>query len=367
MRVTCARDELAGKLALAGRAASSKSTIQILSHVRLSADDGSVEAAATDMELSLRAPVEGTVEERGSVVLPRLAADVVRAMAPGPVTLEHRAGEGSASLSGGQSAFALNCLQADDFPELPTDAGAGVAVPADRLVAAVERVARAASRDETRPVLTGVLLRLGPDGMTMVATDSYRLALRRASLEAGPTEPQEAVVPARALQEAARLATQTRAEAVEIVLGESQALFRVGPARLTSRLIDGQFPDYRQLVPDAFDHDVVFDRGELLGVLTRIGVLAQRSVPLRLAFAQGEVTVSAVSEQLGEGRESIPVPFSGEPLEIGFNAEFLRDGVDAIDGDEVRLGLISPLRPGLLRGADEEGFRYLLMPIRLNA
>jgi DNA polymerase-3 subunit beta len=367
MRVTCARDELAGKLALAGRAASSKSTIQILSYVRLSAEDGSVEAAATDMELSLRAPVEATVEERGSVVLPRLAADVVRAMSPGPVTLEHRAGEGSASLSGGHSSFALNCLQADDFPELPADAGTGVAVPAGILVAAVERVVRAASRDETRPVLTGVLLRLGADGMTMVATDSYRLALRRAALEPGPPEPVEAVVPGRALQEVARLATQARAEAVEIVLGESQALFRVGAARLTSRLIDGQFPDYRQLVPDAFDHDVVFDRAELLGVLTRIGVLAQRSVPLRLAFAPGEVTVSAVSEQVGEGRESIPVPFTGEPLEIGFNAEFLRDGVDAVDGEEVRLGLISPLRPGLLRGADEEGFRYLLMPIRLNA
>jgi DNA polymerase-3 subunit beta len=151
-----------------------------------------------------------------------------------------------------------------------------------------------------------------------------------------------------------------------VVLTESQALFRVGGARLTSRLIDGQFPDYRQLVPDRFDHEVTFERAELLGVLTRIGVLAQRSVPLRLQFAQGQVTVSAVSEQLGEGRESIPVPFAGDPLEIGFNAEFLRDGVDTVEGDEVRIGLISPLRPGLLQGVGDE-FRYLLMPIRLNA
>jgi DNA polymerase-3 subunit beta len=364
--LTCPRDELAAKLALAGRAASSKSTIQILSHLLLRAENGVAEVAATDMELSMRVPLAAEVEDPGAVVLPRLAADVVRTMVDGPVTLEHRTGEGSVSLTGGSSAFTLNCLQAVDFPELPADSGSGLTLPAERLVGTLERVTRAASRDETRPVLTGVLVRLGDDGITMVATDSYRLAVKRTELEPPPPEAREAIVPARALQEVARLVAQGKAPEAEVVLGESQAVFRIGPARLTSRLIDGQFPDYRQLVPERFDHEIVFDRAELLGVLTRIGVLAQRSVPLRLGFAQGEVTVSATSEQLGEGRESLPVPFSGEPLEIGFNAEFLRDGVDTIEGEEVRLGLISPLRPGLLRGAEED-YRYLLMPIRLNA
>jgi DNA polymerase-3 subunit beta len=366
VRLTCPRDELAGKLALASRAASSKSTIQILSHVLLSADGGEPQLAATDMELSLRIPLAATVEEAGAVVLPRLAADVVRTMVDGPVSLEHRGGEGAVSLTGGQSSFTLNCLQAADFPELPPDEGTGLVLPADRLLVTAERVVRAASRDETRPVLTGVLLRISGEGITMVATDSYRLAVKQTPLEAPPAEPREAIVPARAMQEAARLVGATKADEVEVALTESQALFRIGGARLTSRLIDGQFPDYRQLVPERFDHEVVFERAELLGVLTRIGVLAQRSTPLRLSFATGQVTVSAVSEQLGEGRESIPVPFEGEPLEIGFNAEFLRDGVDTIEGEEVRLGLISPLRPGLLRGTTED-YRYLLMPIRLNA
>jgi DNA polymerase-3 subunit beta len=260
----------------------------------------------------------------------------------------------------------LNCPPPTDFPELPADAGEGLVVPADRLLATADRVARAASRDETRPVLTGVLVHLDPEGITMVATDSYRLAVKRTPLESPPAETREAIVPARALAEVARLVTAQKASEVEIVLTESQALFRVGGARLTSRLIDGQFPDYRQLVPERFDHELTFERAELLGVLTRIGVLAQRSVPMRLRFAQGEVTVSAVSEQLGEGREAIPVPFSGDPIEIGFNAEFLRDGVDSVEGDEVRMGLISPLRPGLLQGAGDD-YRYLLMPIRLNA
>jgi DNA polymerase-3 subunit beta len=366
VRLTCPRDELAGKLALASRAASSKSTIQVLSHVLLSADGGEPQLAATDMELSLRVPLAATVEEPGAVVLPRLAADVVRTMVDGPVSLEHRGGEGAVSLSGGQSSFTLNCLQAADFPELPPDEGAGLTIPADRLTSTADRVVRAASRDETRPVLTGVLVRVSAEGITMVATDSYRLAVKQTALEAPPDAAREAIVPARALQEAARLVTATRAGEVEVVLTESQALFRIGGVRLVSRLIDGQFPDYRQLVPDRFEHEVAFERAELLGVLTRIGVLAQRSTPLRLSFAAGQVTVSAVSEQLGEGREAIPVPFEGEPLEIGFNAEFLRDGVDTIEGDEVRMGLISPLRPGLLRGAAED-YRYLIMPIRLNA
>jgi DNA polymerase III subunit beta len=366
VRLVSPKEELAGKLAVVGRAASAKSTIQILSHVLLRAEEGVCELAATDMELSLRVPLEATVEEPGGVVLPRLAGDIVRTMADGPIALEHRTGEGVVALSGGGSAFSLNCLQAHDFPELPADEGEGLTLPTELLVEAVDRVARAASRDETRPVLTGVLVRIAPEGLTMVATDSYRLAVRQSPLDSPPGEAREAIVPARALAEVARLASSVKPEGVEVVLGEAQALFRVGDVRLTSRVIEGQFPDHRQLVPDAFEHDVAFDRAELLGVLTRIGVLAQRNTPVRLAFAEGAVTISATSDQVGEGHESLPVAFSGEGLEMGFNVEFLRAGVESVSGDEIRLGLISPLRPGLLRGSGDE-YRYLLMPIRLNA
>ena len=359
MRLTISRDELSAKLALAGRIASTKTTVPVLSHVALVAHDGNVELRATDVEMSLRLPVEASVEEAGGVVLPRLAADIVRSMAEGTVLVEHRVGEGVATITGGASSFALNCLQESEFPDLPPDVGEGVAIPADVLASTTDRVVRAASRDESRPVLTGVLVRIGADGLTMVATDSYRLAVKQAALPEPPTETREAIVPSRALVEVGRLAGALKAISVEVV-------FRVGDARLTSRLIEGQFPDFRQLLPESFDHELVFDRAELLGVLTRIGVLAQRTTPIRLRFEEGAMTVSAISEQLGQGRETIPTPFTGEPLEIGFNAEFLREGVDGVEGDEVRLGIISPLRPGLLRGVDGD-YRYLLMPIRLNA
>jgi len=365
VRLTCPRDELATRLALASRAASSKGTIPVLANVLLRAEEGVVELAATDMEVSVRVPLEDAgVEEHGSVVLPRLAADLVRSMAPGPVSLVHNENEGQVQVSGGGSSFSLNCHQAGEYPELPADNGVGVVVPADRFVTCSERVVRAASRDETRPVLTGVLVRIGPDGLTMAATDSYRLSVRTVPLDAAPGDTREAILPARAVAEASRLAAQAKEGDVEIVLGESQATIRCAGVRMTTRLIDGQFPDYRQLIPAEFEQEVRIDRGEFLAVLTRIGVLAQRTSPLRLSFEQGQLTVATVSDQVGEGKESMPVPYSGEPMEIGFNADFLRDGVEGLDGDEVRFGLISPLRPGLLRG-EADDYRYLLMPIRL--
>lgn len=366
MRLTINRDELASKLALAGRVASSKSTIPVLGHVLLSANDGAVELRATDMELSLRLPVEAAVEEAGAIVLPRLASDIVRSMAEGSVLIEHRLGEGSATITGGASSFTLNCLQETDFPELPSDEGTGIEVPAKVFTATAARVTRAASRDESRPVLTGVLVRIGPEGITMVATDSYRLALKQTPLEPAPTQVHEAIIPGRSLMELDRLVAAAGVDTLEIVLLEGRAQFRLGAIRFTSRLIDGQFPDFRQLLPPTFEHELVFDRAELVGVLTRMGVLAQRAAPLRLHLENGAMTVTATSETLGQGRESIPAAFAGEELEIGFNADFLREGVESVEGDEVRLGLISPLRPGLISGANGD-YKYLIMPIRLNA
>lgn len=366
MRLVCQKDDLSASLAAVGRAASTKTTVPVLSHILVQAEEGRVQLSATDMELSLRAPLAARIEEPGAVVLPKLAADIVRTMAAGDVVVDHRPGEGVVSITGGSSSFTLNCHQANEFPELPADEGEGIAIPAGVFTVSADRVGRAASRDDTRPVLTGVLVRIESGLLTMVATDSYRLAVRQAVIEGGPAEPVQALVPARALAEAQRAIAASGAEAVEVVLGESQGIFRAGDMRLTTRLIDGQFPDYRQLIPERFEHDLELDRAELLSVLSRIAIIAQRNTPVRLSLADGELTVSAVSEQLGEGRESVPVPFTGEPVEIGFNVEFLRAGAESVDGDVLRMGIISPLRPGLLRGEDD-AFRYLLMPIRLSA
>jgi DNA polymerase-3 subunit beta len=158
----------------------------------------------------------------------------------------------------------------------------------------------------------------------------------------------------------------TDAEEVSVSVRQNQILFVVGGVTLSSRLIDGQFPNYRQLLPESFEHELRISATELTDVVRRISLLAQKNAPLRLAFAPGELTVSAQTPDVGEARESLPVAFQGEPLEIGFNPEFLRAGLEAVEEGDVLLKLISPLRPGLIESADGSGFLYLIMPIRLN-
>ena len=200
----------------------------------------------------------------------------------------------------------------------------------------------------------------------MVATDSYRLSVKQTPLETQLSSSFEVNVPARALQELARVVAHTNAENVEVSVRQNQVLFVVGGVILSSRLIDGQFPNYRQLLPESFEHELRIGAVELTEVVRRISLLAQKNAPLRLAFTPGELTVSAQTPDVGEARESLPVAFQGDPLEIGFNPEFLRAGLEAIEDADVLLKLISPLRPGLIEAADESRFRYLIMPIRLN-
>jgi len=319
------------------------------------------------MELGLEVGLEGEIEGGGSVVLPgRLLVEVARSLPDGSVTLALREAERDIEISARSSRFHLRTLSANDFPRFPESEGKGVALPAAPLRDTINRVARAASRDEARPVLTGVLVTVEGDQMTMVATDSYRLAVKTTKLSTSVPERLEANVPARALRELARLVEAGGKDSLQVWLTRNQAIFRVGSVSLSSRLIDGQFPNHSQLLPDSYEHEVKLPRAELLEVTRRVSQLAQRNAALRLSFGEGELVVSAETPDLGDAREALPAPYSGELLEIGFNPEFVRDGLESIDSDEVVFKLISPLRPGLLEPADKEGFRYLVMPIRLN-
>jgi DNA polymerase-3 subunit beta len=195
----------------------------------------------------------------------------------------------------------------------------------------------------------------------MAATDSYRLAVKETELkDAAPDL--EAIIPARALHELARLAAG--ADDVGLGVHENHVIFSAGGVWLTSRRIDGQFPNYRQLLPETFEAELTVPRAPLLEVVRRAGLMAQRNAPLRLRFASGELTVSAQTQDVGEAHESLPVDYSGDELEIGFNPDFLRDGLEAVSGDTIQLKLINPLRPGLI-AAPDESFWYLIMPIRL--
>jgi DNA polymerase-3 subunit beta len=291
----------------------------------------------------------------------------VRSLPAAEVTLELRPTEGDVEIVSGSATFHIRTLRSEDFPPLPEPGGdAVVEVPAGAFVETVAKVARSASRDETRPILTGILVSASGQELRMVATDSYRLSVKETPLDSPLEGSFEANVPARALQELARIAQATEADSLSVGVRANQVVFAVDGAVLSSRLIDGQFPNYRQLLPDAYEHELRLATGEMTEVVRRISLLAQKNAPLRLSFREGEVTVSAQTPDVGEASETLPVPFAGEPFEIGFNPEFLRDGVESVDTGDLVLKLISPLRPGLIESADGSGFLYLIMPIRLN-
>ena len=363
LKAVCSRDELTRALGIVSRGVSTRTTVQILAGILLEATAGKLDLAATDMELSLRTSLEASVEGDGSVVVPgRLLLELVRLLPDDDVSIEHKLEEAVVEVRCGSATYRLHTYNAEDFPRLPAvDGIERHEVDREILLETVARVSRSASRDESRPVLTGVLMRFEPGLLVMAATDSYRLSVKETPLE-GSVPELEAIVPARALAELARIAQA--GDAVELGVHENQVVFGTGDAWLTTRRIDGQFPNYKQLVPETFEHEVALPRDELLDVVRRVSVMAQRNSPLRLRFAEGELTVSAQTQDVGEARESLPVEFSDEPLEIGFNAEFLRDGIESVVGQRMRVKLISPLRPAVMQGESDD-FLYLIMPIRL--
>lgn len=367
MKLSVTRNELNAKLGLVSRALSSRHAIQALSGVLIKSEGGNVVMQATDNDLGIRARLDATAEGDGAMLIPgRLFADVTRSLGAEQVELESRSDQGDIELRCGASRFHLRSLPAADFPPLPKVENQTVKIPADALVETVEIVARAASRDDMRPVLTGVMVTIRDGFLTMVATDSYRLSVKRTAVEGEAGGELEANIPARALSELSRIVASESIDQVEVELQASQAVFKLGDIELNTVLIEGQFPNYKQLLPESFEHDVRLNRAEFLEVTRRVGQLAQRNVPLKLTFQPGELTVSASTPDLGDAEESMPVAFEGESLEIGFNPEYLIDGIDSVSGEEALLRLISPLRPGLIEAVDGSDFTYLVMPIRLN-
>ena len=366
MKISVARDELVAKLGVVSRAVSTRGTVQVLSGILLSADGGTLTLAATDMELSLRTTLAADVEGDGAVVIPgKPLVELARLLPESEVTIEYRPEEGTVQIVSGSYSSRLHVFNAEDFPRLPAVDAQLHSIDREALLETIDRVARSASRDESRPVLTGILVRFEAGKLVMVATDSYRLSVKETELgEAAPEL--EAIIPARALTELSRLAT---GDTVELGVHENHVVFGVRSddetgAWLTTRRIDGQFPNYRQLLPETFEVELTLPKSELADVVRRASVLALRNSPLRLRLAEGELTVSAQTQDVGETQETMPAAYTGEEFVIGFNAEFLRDGVDSIVGEDVRVKLINPLRPAILEDAAGD-FTYLIMPIRL--
>jgi DNA polymerase-3 subunit beta len=256
----------------------------------------------------------------------------------------------------------LRLLPAEDFPGLLAPAGTRVVAQAGAFAEAVGQVARAASRDEARPVLTGVLLEVSREGVMLVATDSYRLAIRE--LIATAEGEAKAIVAERALSEAGRAAAALEKGDIEIFVYESQVSFEIGQLTLTSRLVEGEFPNYRQLVPEAYESRLMASRQQLTDAVRRVGLLARDTSPVRMEFNALGVKLSSSSPDLGQAVETVEARYEGEEITAAFNPHYLADGLAAASGESVRVEVRDGLKPGVVRGESDD-FTYLVMPVRL--
>jgi DNA polymerase-3 subunit beta len=364
MKFRCDRDALSEALQTVQRGVSSRPGIPALTGVLLEAtDEGRLTLTTTDLEMSARLSTEVQVQEAGVALVPaRLLGDTVKSLSDAPVEFE--TDQSQAHLRCAAYEGTLRLLPSEDFPGLQEPSGTSITADAGAFAEAVTQVGRAASRDEARPVLTGVLIEVSREGVVMAATDSYRLAVR--DLLATADGEARAIVPERALTEAGRAAQAVEKSSIEIFVDESQVAFRIGQLTLTSRLIEGEFPNYRQLLPEQHESRLTISRQALLDAVRRVGLLARDTTPVRLEFNALGVRLSSSSPDLGQAVETVEARYEGEDLTAAFNPHYLADGLTACHGESVRLDVRDGLKPGVVRGDGDE-FTYLVMPVRLPA
>jgi DNA polymerase-3 subunit beta len=377
MKFRCERSDLLGAVQFASRAISNRATLPVLSGLKVEArEEGEVAIAATDLELTMGTAFAAGVDEPGVAIVPgKLWGEMARNLSAGQVVVA--TGDGEVELDSGRGRFRMRSLAAEDYPALPieereAEGAVGVEVGAAELANALSQVIRAASSDESRQVLTGVLWELEEDSLTLAATDSYRLAVKQLEVKGGPGDSRKVVMPARALGELSR-ALQGGIQRVRAEVKEHLIVFALlsegedasGPTVIGSRFIEGEFPRYRQLIPDSYPNVLRVEREPLLEVVKRVGLLAQNNLPVRLRLGT-ELEVSAHTPDVGEGQEVLDATYEGDSFVVAFNAQFLLDGGAAIRGDRLVLEAGDGLKPAILRGEDEDPYTYLLMPVRLS-
>ena len=363
MKFRCEREILADALTTAGRAATSRTgTLPVLSGVRLDVDAETLTVTGTDLELTIRLSVPVHSDRPGSAVVPaRLVGDIVKALPAGAVEVSLEDDE--MAISAGRSQFSVRPLSLSDYPaQVDTDAEP-VTLQSAQVADALRQVVRAASTDDARAVLTGVLIAAEDDGLKMVATDSYRLAVRDLPQSSMLAAGQKVLVPGRALAELQRILSGDAELTVR--LGAREAVFEAGGTRLTTRLIEGEYPNYRNLLPSSYPNLLTVGREALLESLRRVKILAQDSTPVRLTLGGGTLQLTAITQDVGNAHEEIDATYEGAEMTVAFNPDYLAAGIDAVEGDEVTLATMDPMKPAVLRGVGHDDYLYLLMPVRV--
>jgi DNA polymerase-3 subunit beta len=346
----------------------------ILGGVRLSINGDSLEVTGTDLDLTITVSTTVAGSGDGIVVAPgRLVTDIVRALEPGAVSVE--ADEEELRIASGRSHFTVRTHPAGDFPRLPVPSGDTVSLEAAGLTEALRQVTRAASNEESRPILTGVLMAAEEGGLRLVATDSYRLAVRDLQGVGFLADGQKVLVPSRALNELLRLLGSSSADgSVTLQLGAHDATFGVGQAdggghtvTLITRLIEGEFPNYKALIPSTYPNRLTVGREALLDAVRRVKLLARdATTPVRIALRPNGIELTVITTDWGTATEDVDAKYEGAEMTVAFNPNFLIEGVEAVSGDEVALDTLDALKPATLRPIDSDAYLYLLMPVRVS-
>lgn len=365
MKFRCDRDALAEALGTAGRAVANRGgALPVLSGVRAELEGGRLELTGSDLDLTISVDLDVNGEEDGVIVIPsKLASEVVRAVEDGAVEFEASADE--ARITRGTSEFSLRLIPADEFPAIAEPTADGVTLPADDVVAALKQVVPAASSDDSRPILTGVLLTAEADGLRMVATDSYRLAVRDLPGTHALDEGRQVLVPSRALSEVARVLDDGEGD-LTVRFGERDASFEMDSVRVITRLIEGEFPNYQGLIPSGHSNRLTVGREPLLEALRRVKLMAREATPVRLVMQADRMELIAVTQDVGEAHDSVDAGYEGEELTVAFNPDYLIQGTEVSLGDEISIETIDALKPVLIRSEEGADFLYLLMPVRVS-
>jgi DNA polymerase III subunit beta len=350
MKISIARSELLEALSTVSKGMSARSTLPILSGVLISAGEGEISLQATDLEISIRHTAPALIEQEGQIVVPgKLLMDIVRSLPEAAVTIETE-GE-TAHIRCQHSSFTVKTLKPSDFPKFPeVEVNKSLSLTSSTLVSMVRQVSKAVSRDETRAILTGILLIIeGPSIIEETAGEDI-----------------EVVIPGKALEEVTRLGSE--AEKVVLGISDNQIVFEFGNTVFVTRRIEGTFPNYKQLIPKESETTAVVSGEELTAAVKRVSLMALHNTPLKLSVNVEDQTLSlsAATQDVGDASEDLMVKTEGKDVEIAFNHAFLMDGLNSVGTDSVRLEVQSALKPGLLKSVEEEGFLYLLMPVRLG-
>lgn len=365
MRFTSDRVKMIDAISVVQKVVSPRSPLPVLSGVLFEAKDGRLTLTGSDMDLTIQCAVDVDVEEEGSIVLPvRYIASLIRHLPDVPIHFYTLPESTSTIITYGSSQVNIHGFDAEQYPSLPQVEGAvRFSLPQELLREALRQVLFAVSTDDARPVFTGVLLQLRPEEVRLVATDTFRLAMRRLPVSEPFPRSMDLIVPGKALSELARLADNEE-DQVEIVCGENYIFFLVNNIKISSRLIAGQFPMYEQVIPREFVTKVRLATREVLEATERASLLVKDNLPVIQFTIQENRCIISVQTQAGWIREEVEALVEGEPLEIWFNARFITEGLRALGSEEAALELTGPLSAAVLRPPGEESYLSLLLPAK---